>query len=615
MTATLVAMSLGIIFVCATAIIALRTSAITKTQENNAAHQYAHMVADLAQGCGEGASIEGLKLFLRNVKDRNEVLERIHVVRSPITVKDFDEREDSGPEDGLEREILRTGGTREIIDEKAHTIRHLHATVAQGSCARRCHESANVGDVLGVVSVTVRTDESDAARTKLNWIMAAMFTAIGIIEVIFVVSLVGKENAERDRVRTEKTNQQLQAHVQEVETLAEQANASNKAKSEFLANMSHEIRTPMNAILGYAEFLSQEGLTARQNQYAHVILDNSHHLLALINDILDLSKIEAEELRVENTTCSLRQLLQSIDTLVAKSAREKGIDFRVVCHGELPAQVRCDPLRIHQCLNNLVGNAIKFTEQGRVHVHVRMLHDHDRSLIRFEVEDTGIGIPADKQALVFDSFSQADSSTCREYGGTGLGLSITKRLAALLGGTITLTSQEGEGSTFSLTLPVEVVEADQTFSDINEIDGQAKPQVQSLHQFAACHTVLVADDVKTNRTLMKELLERMGLEVLVAEDGSQAVQVALSQSVDLIFMDIQMPRMNGYEATKALREAGMNMPIVALTAHAMAGDDEKCVDAGCNHYLCKPIDRRKLIEVLNQYLSSNEGLAAPTAHG
>lgn len=601
MTIIHVAISLVVVFVCASAMITLRTSAITRAQENNAAHQYAHMVADLAQACGEGASIEGLELFLRNVED-SDVLERIHVIRSPITAADFDERADSGPEDDLEAETLRTGATREVINKQDHTIRHLHAIVAHESCTRRCHESANVGDVLGAVSVTVNTEENDAARTKLNWIMVAMFTTIGIIEVIFVVSLLGKENAERDRIRMEKTNQQLKVYVQEVESLAAQAQAANKAKSEFLANMSHEIRTPMHAIIGYAEFLSRERLTSQQSRYADTILDNSRHLLALINDIMDLSKIEAEELCIENTACSLVQMLHAIEFQMADSAREKGLDFRVICHGELPVQLRCDPLRIHQCLNNLLGNAIKFTEKGHVFLHARLLPDQDRPMLRLDVEDTGIGIPANKQTSIFDTFSQADSSTCRLYGGTGLGLSITKRLAQLLGGTITLTSREGEGSTFSLTLPVEIIEAGQTFTDLHDAGPSKESQSSTFDQYVTHYAVLVADDVKTNRMLMKELLERMGLEVAVAEDGRQAVQLALGQPFDLIFMDIQMPHMNGCEATRAIRQAGVETPIVALTAHAMAGDDRRCVAAGCNQYLCKPVDYQKLAETLSRYL-------------
>jgi signal transduction histidine kinase len=342
-----------------------------------------------------------------------------------------------------------------------------------------------------------------------------MFTAIGIIEVIFIVSLVSKENAERDRVRTEETNLQLKAYVQEVETLAEQASAANRAKSEFLANMSHEIRTPMNAILGYADFLSQEKLTSQQNRCADIILDNSSQLLALINDIMDLSKIEAEELRVEYVACSLVQLLHSIESLMSKNAQEKSLDFRVVCHGDLPIQVRSDPLRIHQCLNNLVGNGIKFTEHGHVYLNVQLLHEKDKSLIQFAVEDTGIGIAPDKQTRVFDSFSQADNSTCRKYGGTGLGLSITRQLAELLGGTVTLTSQAGEGSTFSLTVPVEIVEPVQTFFDIHDVDLPDKPQPHSAQRFVAGYTILVADDVRINRMLMQQ-----GIAVSFKVEGS-----------------------------------------------------------------------------------------------
>jgi signal transduction histidine kinase len=238
-----------------------------------------------------------------------------------------------------------------------------------------------------------------------------------------------------------------------VEELAEKAAEANKSKSEFLANMSHEIRTPMNAIIGFTEMLLQEDLADTIKRYLQISYDSATHLLSLINDILDFSKIEAGQLDVEIVDCSLSELVGSIDSMMANQAADKGLDFKVITENELPARVRTDPNRLRQCLLNLVGNAIKFTEHGHVYVRVCLLQAGGISWIRFAVEDTGIGIPADKCELIFDAFRQADGSSTRQFGGTGLGLSITKQLVELMGGSIDVESAEGGGSTFSFTIP------------------------------------------------------------------------------------------------------------------------------------------------------------------
>ncbi|MEK7993745.1 MAG: ATP-binding protein [Planctomycetota bacterium] len=604
-TALLLAGSLGIVFVFCAALAILWMTSISNTQHNSAADELAHIVADLAQACGEGSSIEGLHLFLRNM-EKHEVLEGIHVHRTPVTVRDFDEREDGIPPDKVELEVLNDGKAREIADKKAHTVRYVRPTFAEESCVRRCHESANVGDILGTASITVRTAEADATRAKLIWLLVLAFAATGVAEVIFVVVLLSKETAERNRQQAEQANQQLKTYLDDTQKLARDAHAANRAKSQFLANMSHEIRTPMNGIIGFSDILADEDLTDEQHESVSIIRECGKNLLRLIDDILDFSKIESGQLDVESTDYSLGKLLGSVESLMRPKAKEKELDFEIVRAGALPAVIRTDPTRLRQCLINLVGNAIKFTEKGHVRVIVRLQEDAGKAFVRFDVEDTGIGIPPEKQEVIFHAFTQADGDTTRKYGGTGLGLAITKQLAGLLGGRLTLTSEPGKGSVFSLVVPAGIDVRKQPVLDQSGIVGRGGAGKKNAEKRKFSGNVLVAEDAKTNQALIRSMLERLGLQVTIAEDGNEAVRKALANPFDLIFMDIQMPYMNGYEATQSLKKAGIRAPIIALTANAMKGDDEKCFAAGCDDYLPKPIDREELIRTISNHLASND---------
>jgi signal transduction histidine kinase/CheY-like chemotaxis protein len=392
-------------------------------------------------------------------------------------------------------------------------------------------------------------------------------------------------------------NQRLQISAERANLLAKQAVQANKAKSEFLANMSHEIRTPMNAILGFGELLCEENLVPEQKKYVDIILSSGKSLLQIINDILDFSKIEAGKLKTEIVDCALVQMLDEIESLFRPMCRQKNLDFDVLYCSELPQMIRTDPVRLRQCLVNLLGNAIKFTEKGHVYLNVGVETIDKMSYIRFDVEDTGIGIPPEKQSLIFDPFTQADGSHTRKFGGTGLGLTITKQIVELLHGRLSIRSEIGRGSVFSIEMPAGVdIDHQTTVNRYEALEQLDKNPVVSSTPVSG--RILVAEDAKANQTLIQILLQKMGYQVTIVEDGQQAVDRLRGETYDIILMDMQMPVMNGYEATREIKTMGIRTPVIAVTAHAMKGDEQKCFDAGCDGYLTKPIDKTKLAEVL-----------------
>ncbi|MCK4851035.1 MAG: response regulator [Phycisphaerae bacterium] len=410
-----------------------------------------------------------------------------------------------------------------------------------------------------------------------------------------------KEQAEKARNEVEQINTDLEASTERAKLLAHEAMAADRAKSEFLANMSHEIRTPLNGILGFSELLQQEELSDEQKEWVDTINRSGQSLLALIEDILDFSKIEAGRLDIEIIECSLEEILASVDSLLRPQATKKGLEFEIVPQGELPKTIRTDPARLRQCLINLVNNAIKFTEKGHVYVRVSV-ENAESSFIRFDVEDTGIGIGADEQEVIFDSFRQADGSSSRKYEGTGLGLAITKRLAEILGGEILVQSEPGKGSVFSLIIPSRIEDASEVAAEQDEWPGPEQSEVEAEYgQFTGL--VLIAEDKSSNLKLIEQLLEKMGLEAIAVEDGQQAVDRATAESFDLILMDIQMPNMTGYEAVRILRGKQIKTPIIALTAYAMESDAQECLAAGFDGYISKPIHFGKLREIIAKYLS------------
>ncbi|MBN1766467.1 MAG: response regulator [Sedimentisphaerales bacterium] len=389
----------------------------------------------------------------------------------------------------------------------------------------------------------------------------------------------------------------------EITRALNEAEHANKIKSEFLANMSHEFRTPMNAIIGFSDILTYEKLTKDQMTYVTYIIDSSKHLLTVINDILDISKIESGKMEIESIRFSLARLLAGLDSMMRPMALQKNIDFKIIHCTTLPAMINADPTRLKQCLVNLVNNAIKFTEHGHVHVKISCLQKIDGPYMKFEVEDTGIGLDADKRDTIFKAFCQAESGTSRKYGGTGLGLSITQNLIRLMGGEISVTSEKGKGTTFTLDIPAHIdIEAEPILENETTMEHMAKPD--DREKMTLSGHILVAEDNPTNQKLIELLLHKLNLSVFIVDNGQAALDAASRQRFDLILMDMEMPLLNGYQATKSFRDNGYDGTIIALTAHAMKGDQEKCITVGCDDYLAKPIDIIKFKRLLEYYLIS-----------
>jgi PAS domain S-box-containing protein len=419
------------------------------------------------------------------------------------------------------------------------------------------------------------------------------------------------------RTNAEKLMTELQKRNQDLEVERQRAEAANQSKSEFLANMSHEIRTPMTAIMGYADLLVEEAntdqLQERRLQNALVIKRNGEHLLRIIDDILDLSKIEAGKQTIELVASSPVAIIEDVLSVMRVRAQAKGIDLTVVYETLMPATFQSDPTRLRQILVNLVGNAIKFTEVGSVKLIVRLVAANEPSL-EFDVVDEGIGLSSEQLTRLFRPFVQADTTMSRKFGGTGLGLTISKRLAEMLGGDVSVVeSALGKGSSFRLVVatgPLDgIAMIDLSGKDV-EKDARThvvKSQVPSC-SLAGCR-VLLAEDGPDNQQLISFVIRKAGADVTVVENGQLAVDATLQaveagRPFDVILMDMQMPVLDGYGAVGVLRAKGYRRPIIALTAHSMTGDREKCVTAGCDDYASKPINRVLLISTCRKWMDT-----------
>jgi signal transduction histidine kinase/CheY-like chemotaxis protein len=398
----------------------------------------------------------------------------------------------------------------------------------------------------------------------------------------------------------------LQKTTGEAQLLAATASSANTAKSEFLANMSHEIRTPMNAVVGTTHLLADTEPSSEQREYIEIIRHSSEALLSIINDILDHSKIEANKLILENREIDLRGLIDNVLNTSSLKSEPKGLELTSEIAPEVPRLLRGDPNRLRQILVNLVGNAIKFTDVGSVAVGVGLQDESDtRTSVRFSVRDTGVGIPTDQIARLFDAFTQVDSSATRRHGGTGLGLTISKQLTELMGGEIGVESTVGEGSTFWFTAVLDKQDPEGQTAAKDEPRGAPTPRPSADRQQPV--RILVAEDDRTSQLVVVRMLQKSGFQIDAVSNGSEAIEALNRKHYDLVVMDVQMPVMDGLETTRTIRDPSssvqnQHIPIIAMTAHAMIGDREKCLAAGMNAYVSKPVEPDELQATIERQL-------------
>ena len=450
------------------------------------------------------------------------------------------------------------------------------------------------------------TSVAEAAQAALRRSAEAMY------EPIVVLDQQNRAILDFHTLLEAQTELLAQAH-DTVRHQKEAAEAANRAKSQFLANMSHEIRTPLTAILGFAENLLETDVPPEESTSAvRTILRNGEHLLSIINDILDLSKIEAGKLETERLQFSPIQIAADVTSVMMVRATSKGLPLQVKYQTPIPERINSDPTRLRQILINLVGNAIKFTEKGSVELNVAFDRTNRwKPKLRFSVIDTGIGMTEQQVKKIFEPFTQADGSTARQYGGTGLGLTISRRLARILGGDIAVQSSPGAGTSFHVAIDpgeligVRMIDDPSVVAEAN--DKESLPPLESLE---VSGRILLAEDSPDNQLLISAFLRKCGGDVTIAENGKLVIEKVAAAGdagnpFDVILMDMHMPVMDGYQATRELRKAGYTRPIIALTANAMGGDRQRCLDAGCDNYTTKPIDRRELVRQIHEQM---EGL-------
>ena len=397
-----------------------------------------------------------------------------------------------------------------------------------------------------------------------------------------------------EKINMENTQRAVLNILEDYSDAKEKAEESTRLKEAFLANMSHEIRTPMNAIIGFSDLLSKGNLAAKEKEYVRTIKTAGENLLTIINDILDISKIEAGMMAFEDHSFSVKDIFKSLNVMLMGKAKEKNLELTFKHEEDIPDVLLGDTTRLTQIIINLVGNAIKFTQKGSVEVNVKVLKNKPNNLnentwLEFSVEDTGIGIPPDKIKNIFERFCQAESHTTRKYGGTGLGLSIAKQLIELQGGNLSVKSTFKEGSIFTFSIPYK--------KSVEVLLAQDTTEKKYDMEYLSTIDILLVEDNKLNVMLILSLFSEYRLKVQVAENGSVAIDKLKELNFDIVLMDMEMPVMNGYESATFIRKnLKSNIPIIAMTAHAMAGERERCLSLGMNEYISKPINANVLFE-------------------
>jgi signal transduction histidine kinase/CheY-like chemotaxis protein len=400
--------------------------------------------------------------------------------------------------------------------------------------------------------------------------------------------------------------QRQQKLIQTLDKSEKNLKEASKIQEQFVANISHEIRTPMNAVLGFAGLLQKTSLDKNQHDYVKSIRSSAENLLAIINDILDLSRIESGMMQIESLPFSLRELVDSLRTMLNVKAKNRNLYLRTEIDESVPETLKGDAVRLTQILLNLIGNALKFTHQGGVSVKVESAEQKEETcFIRFIISDTGIGIDPEKQKNIFERFHQAQPETTRRYGGTGLGLSIVKQLVEIQNGKISIDSEPGNGSVFTVVLPYQVaIEEEKPAESNDSVLAAPMPQIK----------LLVAEDNAMNRKLVRHLLNQWQISFDIVTDGARAVEILKQKpdGYDMVLMDIQMPEMDGYTATEKIRyDLHLNLPIIAMTAHALAGEKEKCLGAGMDDYISKPINEDQLYKLIYKHARSRINNVAP----